>query len=128
LCAQPFGWLTFVEVSRTLLVLKAGVQKPSGGWTLTAAVAEVEQEEQSFTTVMDNGANLLLEGVEQSTDWRGEFTGCDSWQERGVCELYGFFTVDQDPFEEGIFLGPIDELPGVEATSRVSGRGDYRAR
>jgi hypothetical protein len=28
LCAQPFGWLTFVEVLETLLLREADVQKP----------------------------------------------------------------------------------------------------
>jgi len=26
----------------------------------------------SYTTVMDNGANLLFPGIAQDTDWRGE--------------------------------------------------------
>ena len=28
MCAQPFGWLTLVEVLETLLLLRADVQKP----------------------------------------------------------------------------------------------------
>ena len=109
---------------------------------------------QSFTTVMDNGVNLLFPGTTQSTDWRGEFvktgprqfdwttmaywraeegdgapfspfafvlglcpltaefTGCDSFQGEGVCDVYGFFTIEQDPFEEGIPLGEGTPLQG----------------
>lgn len=35
---------------------------------------------KSFTTVMDNGANLLFPGAAQSTDWRGEFVRSGPWQ------------------------------------------------
>jgi len=31
LCAQPFGWLTLVEVSKTLLLCGEDVQKPGEG-------------------------------------------------------------------------------------------------
>ena len=95
----------------------------------------------SYTTVMDTGANPPLEGVSLSTDWRGEMvktgagtydwttmaqlrtvegfpfplglgfcpltaeiTGCDSWQGEGICSFYGFFSHDQDPFEEGFLF------------------------
>ena len=102
----------------------------------------------SYTTVMDDGANLLFPGVAQSTDWRGEFVktgpgaydwttmaywraddsgafppfvlglcpltaqfdGCNSWQGQGVCDLYGFFDVSEDPFETGSYLGSSDSL------------------
>jgi hypothetical protein len=102
----------------------------------------------SYTTVMDNGANLLLPGIAQDTDWRcefvktgsgqydwttmaywraddsgafppfvlglspltAEFDGCDSWQGEGICDLYGFFDVSEDPFETGLYLGSSSPL------------------
>ena len=32
-----------------------------------------------------------------------EFTGCDSFEGEGSCDIYGYFA-GQDPFEEGVFL------------------------
>jgi len=34
-----------------------------------------------------------------------EFDGCDAWYGGGVCDLYGFFEVSEDPFETGLPLG-----------------------
>ena len=33
-----------------------------------------------------------------------EFTGCDSFEGLGTCSFYGFFSEEQDPFEEGELL------------------------
>ena len=35
---------------------------------------------------------------------------CDSWWGSGACQIYGFFTPDQDPFEEGFLLQTNDPL------------------
>lgn len=34
-----------------------------------------------------------------------EFDGCDRWTGEGICDLYGFFEVTEDPFETGLYLG-----------------------
>ena len=49
--------------------------------------------------------------------WTAEFTGCDSWQGEGICSYYGFFSFDQDPFEEGILL--FDDTPGQAFFERM---------
>ena len=135
---------------------QGGNCSPEGTWYGTNSdgalwiVTITRSGPNSYTTVMDDGANVFDPVVTHATDWRGEFvktgpgaydwttmqllrtvegftfpfglglcpltaefTGCDSWEGEGVCSFYGFFSQEQDPFEEGfLFL----EAPPLHAS------------